>query len=573
MNTLGEISVIGEQTLGKILNEGKLRVPSNQREFSWKESHVRELFQDVQTVIDDGEGNEYFFGTIVVLRHADQGGTWRIVVDGQQRLATTAIFLAAVRDYFFYAKDDQGVVAIEPEYLLKTTLPERMPIAQFRLNDGDHSYFENRVLHKPDSEPRKEAARRTVKQLRPSHRLISAAAELAAEQVSKIVRDRKPEDREKQLMKWVQFFHSQARVIMVTVQDESTAYTVFETMNDRGLELSAIDLIKNKLFSLSKQKLEDTKHNWSRMLTTLETVQSSTIVKDYVRHYWISKNGRTRAPVLFKAVSDEVNNSKRAVAFAEELAANAGAYVALLDPGNDAWSKYRPLIREYVAALKVLDVKQIRPLLLSVARTFPKNEVPKAFALVVSWCVRLMAADQLGRGSLESEYSDAAQSVHEKKITTASQLATTLKSIIPDDNKFASDFSLFTVADEGHARYLLRILELTETGQTIGGVTPKRETTLEHVLPKQPKNLNDWPFTQEEHQEYVYRLGNQALMPNQSNSEMGSDKFAIKKQILSKQPNLLTKEIAQEADWGKRQIETRQARLSKIAVRAWSLNP
>src|ERR1700722_3014726 len=483
MNTIGEISVIGDKTLGQILNDGKLRVPPNQREFSWKESHVRELFQDVRTVIDEGQGSEYFLGTIVVLRETEDGEYRRIVVDGQQRLATTAIFLAAVRDYFFHADDMQGVVAIEPEYVMKTPLPERVPIPQLRLNEGDHPYFEARVLRRPNDEKRKQAAGKTLRQLRPSHRLIYGAATIAAEQVATIIKDRKPDEKERELMKWVKFFQNQARVILVTVQDESTAYTVFETMNDRGLELSAIDLIKNKLFSLSKQKLDETKFNWSKMVTTLETVQSSTIVKDYVRHYWISKSGRTRAPALFKAVADKVFNAPLAVSFGAELEENANRYVALLNPAHDDWGNYRPFMRDYVAALKILDVKQVRPLLLSIVRSFPKNERPKAFSYIVSSCVRLMAADQLGRGSLESEYSDAALAVHKKDINSVSQLAIALKAVIPDDAKFSVDFAAFSVPDEDHARYLLRTLESTDTGLMIAEIGPKQETTFKHIFP------------------------------------------------------------------------------------------
>src|ERR1700719_386864 len=100
MNTLGNISVEGGKTLGGILNEGRLRVPPNQREFSWKQTHVRELFQDIKPIIDDRSGQEYFLGTVVVLRNPQDPNRYRTVVDGQQRLATAAIFLAAVRDYF-----------------------------------------------------------------------------------------------------------------------------------------------------------------------------------------------------------------------------------------------------------------------------------------------------------------------------------------------------------------------------------------------------------------------------------------------------------------------------------------
>ncbi|MDO8431225.1 MAG: DUF262 domain-containing protein [Candidatus Binatus sp.] len=568
MNTFGNISVEGGKTLGGILNEGRLRVPANQREFSWKQTHVRELFQDIKPIIDDRSGQEYFLGTVVVLRNPQDPNRYRTVVDGQQRLATVAIFLAAVRDYFVRENDDDGVKSVEPEYLLKIKMPERKIIPQLQLNDNDHSFFEHRVLSRAGTDERKQA---THERHRSSHRLIHQAANTASDQVASIVRDEKSENRAAALTRWVDFFSNQARVIMVIVEDEAVAYTVFETMNDRGLELSATDLIKNRLFSLSQEQLDQTKRNWAKMLGILESIQSTTIVKDYVRHYWISKHGRTRAPVLFKAIREEVSNQKRAIDFAAELEKNALQYVALLNPENELWHTFRPIMKDYISALTTLDVKQIRPLLISVLAAFPKGEAIKAFRLMISICVRLMAADQLGRGSLETEYESAALEVYERKITTAAALTNKLKSIIPADNKFREDFATFEVTNEPHARYLLKALDVAETGLALTGMSSKDEPTLEHLLPLNPKHLADWPFTSEEHEDYVHQFGNQALLPNESNSTAGSEKFTVKRLILARQPNQLTKEIGQLTAWGRGEIDTRQKRLAAIATKAWPL--
>ena len=81
--------------LGSVLKHNQLVVPANQREYSWTERQVVQLFQDFAKAIADGEPG-YFLGTIVTIPRTT--GNLE-VVDGQQRLATTAILLAAVRDY------------------------------------------------------------------------------------------------------------------------------------------------------------------------------------------------------------------------------------------------------------------------------------------------------------------------------------------------------------------------------------------------------------------------------------------------------------------------------------------
>ena len=91
---LSESNEIGicREALANALKTYSLSMDSNQRSYAWEKENARELFQDLQKAIDDNEP-EYFLGSIVVTRSDGH------VVDGQQRLATTSILLAATRDY------------------------------------------------------------------------------------------------------------------------------------------------------------------------------------------------------------------------------------------------------------------------------------------------------------------------------------------------------------------------------------------------------------------------------------------------------------------------------------------
>src|SRR3954466_7162423 len=98
--------------LGGVLKQNQLIVPINQREYSWTEKQVTQLFQDFAKAISDSE-SVYFLGTIVTIPRAN--GTLE-VADGQQRLATTAILLSAIRDYL-KGKEDVLVESINNEFL------------------------------------------------------------------------------------------------------------------------------------------------------------------------------------------------------------------------------------------------------------------------------------------------------------------------------------------------------------------------------------------------------------------------------------------------------------------------
>ena len=106
MTTDIEHQIFFEQLgLGSILKRNQLRVPPNQRNYKWDEREVKQLFQDLARAMDTGD---YFLGTIVTIPR--EGGILELV-DGQQRLATIAILLAAIRDYI---QDKEIINGIEP---------------------------------------------------------------------------------------------------------------------------------------------------------------------------------------------------------------------------------------------------------------------------------------------------------------------------------------------------------------------------------------------------------------------------------------------------------------------------
>ena len=113
-------------TLGGALRNGPLRVPKFQREYSWVPTRVRKLFDDIHNAMVKRQGS-YFLGTVVLTP-----GSPPCVVDGQQRLATTTIFLAAVRDAFLDMKKEKDAKSVEEDFLLKYDRAEKEQVCALR---------------------------------------------------------------------------------------------------------------------------------------------------------------------------------------------------------------------------------------------------------------------------------------------------------------------------------------------------------------------------------------------------------------------------------------------------------
>jgi uncharacterized protein with ParB-like and HNH nuclease domain len=116
--------------IGDVLRLHRLVVPPNQREYAWEAEHVHDLFQDFAAAID-GEKPSYFLGTIV-LTQGESGQPE--VSDGQQRLATTSILLAAIRDYFLDNGKKDLANSIEQDFLFTFDREARTNVPRLTLN-------------------------------------------------------------------------------------------------------------------------------------------------------------------------------------------------------------------------------------------------------------------------------------------------------------------------------------------------------------------------------------------------------------------------------------------------------
>ncbi len=550
---------IALEGIGHALADNLLAVPMYQRSYAWEDRHIKDLFQDIATAISKNE-KEYFLGSIVVTRTtADRPE----VVDGQQRLATTTILLAAIRDWFIQKGDVDRAQDIEREFLITRNIRTQEKDARLRLNEIDQDFFVKFILSRPDDPGR------SVQPTKESHRRIERGSEVAKEHVERIAElSSTPVD---MLIDWIEYMKFKAKVIWVTVPSYANAFTIFETLNDRGLDLAISDLLKNHLFHLSGDRIAAVQQRWISMFAVLEAVAGERVVVDYIRHLWSSRYGATREKDLYDSIKAKVTSKQAAIDFANELSESAKLYAAILSTSHEFWNEYGPTAREHVATMNLLRMAQIRPLLLAVLLRFSIPEVKKILGVMVSWGVRFLITGGLGGGMLERHYSEKAREVQSGAIATAKQLSKAMKSIVPSDGQFETAFSNARVSTNYLARYYLRSLEKQARGEAQPELVPNPNeeiVNLEHILPEHPST--SWAHIDDElASAYRKRMGNMALLRARINAEAGNDGFLDKRPFYAKSDFKLTSDLAAHSTWGTADIDQRQKYLAQLAVGAW----
>lgn len=546
--------------VGIVLKERLLAVPIYQRSYSWETNQISEFWEDLRASFTTKD-QEYFLGTIVFTK---QGKPPRdSIIDGQQRLATTSILLAAIRDEYINRNDQTRADIIQKDYLSVTDFKTAKQIARMCLNSDDDFFFFKRVVSGDTAaEPSKK-----------SHDYILNAYDYFRKQIAKVADDAASEWHDR-LTAWKDFLSERVKAIVLEVPSEADAYLIFETLNDRGADLTLADLLKNYLFGHAGEKLDLVRDGWMQVLGYLEISSENALFTTFLRHYWSSKHGLVRERELYKSIKDHVTTETHAVEFINNLQKAATHYAALLNSDHEYWEGFGATVKGNVQTLLRLELEQNRPLFLAAMQHFTDEELKKLLRANVSWSVRaIIVGGLLGGGTAEKNYCVAAVKIRKGDIKTTEQLLKEISEIVPTDEAFTAAFSLTRVTKAPLARYYLIALENGKKNETEPQFVPnsnEEEVNLEHVLPKRASE-EDWGrvFTQDERKDYVYRLGNLALLQKSPNGKIGSKPFSKKKHILGASNFALTKEIAKEIDWTKETINTRQNRLVELAVKVW----
>ena len=113
--------------------------------------------------------------------------------------------------------------------------------------------------------------------------------------------------------------------ILITVDDELNAYTVFETLNARGLELSSTDLLKNYLFSRLKvtADLEALQRRWQALLATIRQER----FPEFLRYHLLCEQPEVRTERLFKLIRDRIRTPQEVFGLMEALESRSELFV------------------------------------------------------------------------------------------------------------------------------------------------------------------------------------------------------------------------------------------------------
>lgn len=544
-------------------------IPRFQRPYSWPRENVQDFWDDVVGVQSD----DYFLGSMVVYKDKPQRFG---VVDGQQRLTTIIVFLAALRNalrsngHEDLARGVQRMIEREnidnkPEYTLAT--------------ETSFPFFQEHVQKwgRPELPPKKISEEVALVD---AYNLLTQnmSETLSAIDSDPSIPMQAKDERKLNKLLSIRDAVLGLKVIVVTLENEDDAYVIFETLNTRGKNLALADLVKNHLAKHNRTanaNVDQFKIKWQNLVSLLEGSKADLEVDTFIHHFWLSRFPFLPARSVFRTLRKKVSE-RDASQFLDDLSNDAVLYRAIHDPLSESWTKQEAQIATSVAGLRLFKVTQHSPCLLALTRAYKAGRIrygkfQSVVAAIENFHFLFTAVtSQRSSGGIYTMYATAGRRMEEAQEAKDVQdvlndLVQKLRAKRPSMDEFALHFTELIYTERmskqrNLARYVLGRFAAADHQAFIPDT---QNMTIEHLASQSAMKGQD---------KVCGQMGNLLLIPSALNERLRNRPFRDKVEILQDAGVVLSDDLKGASHWGPDQIAERTRTMAEQAYRVhWTV--
>jgi uncharacterized protein with ParB-like and HNH nuclease domain len=600
------INSANARNISELLNPEKdlvYFIPKYQREYIWGKHNWELLFDDILN-----NEKEHFLGSIICINNKDDAlDADRLeLIDGQQRMTTLSILLGALYVHLKEKRkedidnEDLATDLVNLKYKLilksdKKTL--RLQPSLSGQNSIDYKYVVGKEL---------DIIETITAPSRAGNRIIYKAYRYFLSRLREIKKIEETEEIEvfdlKETLMLLKKINSSI-IVKIEVNNLSDAFTLFETLNNRGVPLSPIDLIKNsflnELEKIKENSIDDNYNKWLSLIKNLS--EDYSIQERFLRHFYnafkneneINVKGRTKALRSNLIEIYDTLIKRDAINFFDRLYKSSEFYNQLIYPNNEDNSKK---LKDSLTDLINIGAAPSYSLLLYVYQRHQLNDDEKIELInfLVKYFVRRNITDTPPTRDLDNIFIEIISKLHENKSYEFSIIKEILKGKMAATMLF-EDKLKGDIYDEnsGATRFILCKLEESnnKTKETFVDLWARDEKgkfiwTIEHIFPQGQNIPEDWikmiaggnkDKAKEIQEDYVHQIGNLTLTGY--NSKLSNFSFDKKRDRANKDDTyvgyknglFLNEDLEDEIEWNQVKIINRGGKLRKLILNLFEI--
>lgn len=544
-------------------------IPIYQRNYSWTEEQCQQLWADLMRAGRDENIKGHFIGSIVYVERGLSTVTTQealLVIDGQQRLTTSTLLLAALAEYF-----EMNNV---PEIL--ESFSARKLRNYYLLNpdeDGERHY--KLILSETDKEtllcilkqvpmPLKASSR-----IEQNYRLFQTMIQKHRAEVETICQ-------------------GLAKLLIVEVsldRAQDNPQLIFESMNSTGLELSQADLIRNYILMGLEPELQSDLYNsyWRPMEKAFGQASDAAHFDPFMRHYLTAKTGEI--PNVREVYAAFKVYARASQVSTTELVADIHAYASYYC-AMALGAETIPELKQAFSDLRELKVDVAFPFLLDIYHDYKHDrlnagELLSIVRLVESYVFR-RAICAIPTNSMNKTFAGLSRALKKDRYLESVKAAFLLLPSyrrFPSNDEFQRDVKQRDLYNFRSRSYWLRRLENFGRKERV----VVEDYTIEHILPQNELLSLDWqnelgPDWQRVQQTWLHTLGNLTLTGY--NSEYSDYPFSYKRDQVTNaegkrigfkySPLNINEGLGEVQFWNEDAIKDRAERLAGEIIKVWA---
>jgi uncharacterized protein with ParB-like and HNH nuclease domain/predicted transport protein len=545
-------------------------IPIYQRTYSWTLTQCRQLWSDIERIAKDPLANGHFIGSIVYIKKSDSiSHNQALVIDGQQRLTTLSLLLAALSKVLSETATDIKILD-EDGHEVKVSRKKLENQYLFNPEEEGDSYYKL-ILTKSDKE--------TFAAILEDHDLPQSAAIHLTENYDYFL---------KQVRQWGSdlgaLYQGIGKLVIVDVALEhgrDNPQLIFESLNSTGLDLSQADLVRNYLLMglENKEQAEIYSHYWYPMEQGFDPTDTTQFDR-FMRDYLTVKTGQIPnirdIYTSFKAYAEKRRKDGITIGpFVSDIARYAKYFVNLAREKESD-----PEIRAALTDINQLKVDVAYPFLLAVYEDYAnhllsKQDFVEILRLIESYVFRRAICD-IPTNSLNKTFATLQNEIDRNNYLESLKASFLLKDSytrFPTDEEFWVSLQDRDVYNSPRRNYLLNKLENHGSKERVN----VESCTIEHILPQNDNLSASWRQElgsewKEIQHKYLHTIGNLTLTAY--NSELSDRPFLEKRGMsggFASSPLRLNRTLAKLDHWNASTIIKRAEELADLALQVWQM--